>query len=115
MKKDFKKRWYLFAPLFLAGAALFGFITMWLWNSLLPLLFHFPEISFWQAIGLLILTRLLFGSFGGGHHRHYNNGWRGNMREKWHNMSQEERENFMKNHNISRDWCRNKDKSENKE
>jgi hypothetical protein len=104
MKAVFRRRWYLFSPLILAGIAIFGFITMYLWNVLLTVIFHFPEINFWQALGLLVLTRLLFGGFGG-HRQHHNTYWRKNWHEKWNNMSQEERENFMKNHKFSNDWC----------
>jgi hypothetical protein len=88
---------FFIAPLILVAVVGFGFITMYLWNWLMPYLFHLPLISFWQAAGLLILSRLLFG-FGcghmhGGHHR------RGQqLREKWENMSPEEREAFMAQH-----------------
>ena len=53
----------VFVPAFLA---LFGFGTMWLWNWLMPTIFHLPAISFWQAVGILLLSRILFkgGVFG---------------------------------------------------
>ena len=53
----------LFAALF---AALAGFVTMSLWNWLVPAIFHGPSISLAQTFGLLLLTRILFGGFGGG-------------------------------------------------
>jgi hypothetical protein len=37
-----------------------GAVTMWLWNALMPAIFKLPAIGFWQAIGILILTQLLF-------------------------------------------------------
>jgi hypothetical protein len=43
-----------------------GFVVSWLWNALLPGLFSLPQISFWQALGILALARILFGGFGGG-------------------------------------------------
>ena len=48
-----------------------GLVVQWLWNWLLPDLFGLRQITFWQALGLLALCRILFGSFGGGgsHHR----------------------------------------------
>ena len=47
--------------------ALFGFVVMELWNVLIPDIFNGPVISFWQAIGILILGRLIFdGSTTGG-------------------------------------------------
>jgi hypothetical protein len=41
-----------------------GFVVMWLWNWLLPVLFGWPEVTFWQALGILALSRILFGGFG---------------------------------------------------
>jgi MFS family permease len=48
-----------------------GLVVQWLWNWLLPDIFGLRQITFWQALGLLGLCRILFGSFGrgGGHHR----------------------------------------------
>jgi hypothetical protein len=69
-------------------AALAG-IVMFLWNALLPGLFHLPQLAFWQALGLLLLCRLLFGGMrvrgGGGRWRHHY--WR----ERWEQMTPEER------------------------
>jgi len=48
---------------FTAFAFLFGAVVMWLWNCLMPVIFHLGVITYWQAIGLAILGRLLFGSF----------------------------------------------------
>jgi hypothetical protein len=108
MKTIFKKRWYFIVPIILAGIVAFGYITMLLWNALLPEIFHLPEITFWQSLGLLFLFRLLFGGMGGHHARHSNH-CRNNIREKWQNMTAEERENFMKNHNNAHDWCGRKE------
>jgi hypothetical protein len=68
----------------------FGFVVMQLWNWLMPALFELRTITFWQAIGLLLLSRLLFGRFGG-FHRHRSE-WRHRMREKFEHMTPEERE-----------------------
>ncbi len=89
----------------LVALTVFSVATMLLWNWLLPGIFGLPHISFWQALGLLALARLLFGGFGGHHFmsgRHYHgrrHGWHhGNpIREKWANMSDEERKEFMQN------------------
>jgi hypothetical protein len=92
--KPFKQRNRLFiAPIFLAAIAGFGFITMLLWNALLPELFHLPQISFWQAVGLLILSRLLFGfrPWNGRHNHRI-----GHLREKWEHMSPQERDEFKR-------------------
>ena len=80
---------------------LFGFGTMYLWNWLIPALFHGPLITFWQTVGLIVLSKILFGGFkGGGKHR----GWGGNsmMKERWkekmekrmENMTEEEKEKW---------------------
>ncbi|MFK7786091.1 MAG: hypothetical protein AB8B56_13300 [Crocinitomicaceae bacterium] len=46
-------------------AILFGFTVMWLWNWLMPELFGLPTLTFWKAVGVVILSKLLFGGFGG--------------------------------------------------
>ncbi|MBN1415429.1 MAG: hypothetical protein JW973_10035 [Bacteroidales bacterium] len=46
-----------------ALAVLFGYIVMWLWNWLLPGLFGFKAITFWQAVAIVVLARIIFGSF----------------------------------------------------
>ena len=47
-------------------ALLFGYVVMLLWNWLIPSIFGLGVISFWQAVGIVILAKLLFGGFGGG-------------------------------------------------
>jgi len=74
------------------AVAVLGLVVMALWNRLMPDLFGWRSISFGQALGLLILTRLLFGGFRGGPGRHLR--WRGRMRERWERMTPEEREKF---------------------
>ncbi|MBS1492683.1 MAG: hypothetical protein JST55_04200 [Bacteroidetes bacterium] len=75
-----------------------GFITMNLWNWLVPELFHGPLITFWQTAGLLVLSKILFGGFGKrgfGHRREYNrkcSNWKEKMEERMKGMSEEERE-----------------------
>ena len=49
-----------------ALAILFGFIIMWLWDWLMPELFDLPSLTYWQAIGLFILSKILLGGMGGG-------------------------------------------------
>jgi hypothetical protein len=60
-----------FAMAFLLFILLGGLVVQWLWNWLLPDIFGLRQITFWQALGLLALCRILFGSFGrgGGHRR----------------------------------------------
>ena len=76
----------VFGSLFVA---VMGAVVMFLWNNLIPEIFTVPEITFWQALGLLILARILFGGFGGrGFRRH------GDWKRKWMHMSPEERARF---------------------
>ena len=92
------------APLALAGVVLFAFlggeIVRLLWNWLLPSLFGFREITFWQALGLLALCRILFGGLGlhGSSRRHARRRIEERvderMRERWERMTPEERERF---------------------
>ena len=87
--KHFCRRMWYFAPLIILAFAGFIYITMLLWNGLLPVLFHLPPITFWQAAGLMILTRLLFSGV-----RHHKDWHHNHMREKWMNMTSEERSKF---------------------
>jgi hypothetical protein len=74
----------------IAGAVL-GFVIMHLWNWLMPSLFGLNVITFWQALGLFVLGKLLLGGF----HRHGGRPrWGRQMRERWAQMSTEERERF---------------------
>ena len=81
----------------LAVVAGFGAIVMLLWNWLMPSIFGLGAISFWQALGLLVLCRLLFGGFGW-HHRMRRGGMHGrnHIREKWMKMTPEQRKEFVK-------------------
>ena len=63
-----RRKWIFIAPAALLGMVLFTFIggevVRLLWNWLLPPLFGWRQITFWQALGLLALCRILFGGFG---------------------------------------------------
>ncbi len=68
-----------------------GFVVKELWNVLMPPIFGWHVLSFWQALGLLLLCKILFGGFHrhGGHDR-----WKNRLRERWENMTPEEQEKF---------------------
>ena len=89
------KRLIWMAPLAILGMALFVFIggeiVKHLWNWLLPSLFGWRQITFWQAIGILALSRILFGGFGG---RGFSGSSRRRMAERCERMTPEERERF---------------------
>jgi hypothetical protein len=79
-----------------------GAVTMGLWNWLVPELFAGPTITFWQALGLFILSKILFGGFGkGGSHR--SGPWKNYWKEKWSGMTPEERETFKRK--MKDKWC----------
>ena len=92
-------RWILkglgIAVLVAVAVAVFSFIVMSLWNWLVPPIIGWKAIDFWQAVGLLVLTRLLFGfrGFGWHHHRGHHR-WKARMQERWMALTPEEREKF---------------------
>lgn len=75
----------------IAGSAVFGFVVMSLWNWLVPALFGGHTITFLQALGLFLLSKILFGGFHGGRGRGQ---WRQHLRQRWEQMPPEEREKF---------------------
>ncbi len=84
----FGARFVLFGILFFG---LMGLLILGLWNALIPAILGLQKISFWQALGLFILSRALFGRFGGG-------AW-GKMRKArfvrgWNSLTPEERQRF---------------------
>lgn len=92
-----KAKWIAKGIVFgIAAISALTFITMFLWNNLATAIFGLPVIGFFQALGLMVLGRLLTGGFG-------SRGWRGgsgfnprhrHMRERWKSMSEEERAQF---------------------
>jgi len=95
-----KRKWIFLAPLAILGLLLFialgGEIVQQLWNWLLPPLFGWRQITFWQGLGILALCRILFGGFG--HHGSDGSGFRRRMAkrgaDRWEAMTPEERERF---------------------
>ena len=91
-----KRKLLWIAPLAILGMVVFVFIggelVLQLWNWLLPPLFGWRMLTFWQALGILLLCRILFGGFG------FRNSGRSNMRrrmqERCEHMTPEERERF---------------------
>jgi hypothetical protein len=92
MKRFWIRKVAGFIVIAIAGTFIFGSIVMLLWNALLPVLFKLPLINFWQALGLLILSKLLFGGFRGAHWGRHQ--LKNKMQEKFTNMTPEEREKF---------------------
>jgi hypothetical protein len=98
-----KKFFFGHGILVLAAIAGFGAVVMLLWNALVPTIFGLAVINFWQALGLLVLARLFFGGFrgfrgiGGFAHRHEGGFGKNPLREKWEQMTPEQRAMFLRN------------------
>lgn len=89
-----RAKWFFFLPIIgVVAVTVFGWVVMGLWNYVAVPALHVGVLSFWQALGLLVLCRILFGSFGKGGGR-----YRGRplniSRQKWMNMSEEEKITF---------------------
>jgi Spy/CpxP family protein refolding chaperone len=107
----FRGRWLAkgaaFVVLALALVAALSFVVMSLWNALVPSLFHGPTVQFWQAVGLLLLSRILFGGFRGrgGHGWHGRSRWRERMwRQHWQSLTPEERERLRAKYKQTCGW-----------
>src|SRR4051812_30366254 len=96
--KTMKRRWMVrglkFVILVMIVIAAFGQAVLHLWNLLMPAIFGLQTISFWQAIGLMALSWLLFGGLRGFPGGGYSGRWRHRMAERWEQMTPEERERF---------------------
>jgi hypothetical protein len=90
----------LIALAVVVGIAVFGFIVMTLWNWLIPPIVGWKPIDYWQALGLFVLAKILFG-FGHGR-RHGGMHWKARMLTRWERMTPEEREKFREG---LRGWC----------
>jgi hypothetical protein len=92
----YKSRYFLGALTFMVTIALFGLAVMFLWNELLHGIFGLPAINYWQAAGLLVLARILFGGIGGGFFHIFAR--RNPFHDKWQGMSRAEQQIFLKKH-----------------
>jgi hypothetical protein len=100
------------AVLGVIAVSVVGLVTMLLWNWLVPTLFKGPVIDFWQALGLLILSKLLFWGFHGKRHAHTHGAnpyWKHRFYEKFSNLPPSEREAFKQK--MKEKWCRWEQKS----
>jgi|SRR5690606_26973399 len=92
--------WILFGILVVA---LVTFLTQQLWNWLIPALFSGPVLTFWQTLGLLLLSKILLGGFGRGHHGGGNK-WKMHAQRKFSRLSPDERESIKQK--MWEKWCR---------
>src|SRR5688572_23723010 len=92
MKRSKGRKIFLMIFFGLLAVAVFSLIVMLLWNAILPSVANVNPINFWQALGILVLSKILFGGFGRGRMH-----WKERMGQKWQHMSPEEREQFKQN------------------
>jgi len=93
MKRKWMKKVPVVIAIATAGLFVFSGAVMLLWNNVVPAVFHIGTVTLWQAMGILVLSKLLFGGFRGrrgmgGFHA------RKRMFGKWQNMTAEEKEIF---------------------
>ena len=95
------KRFIYFIPLFILGFFLIGSLVQLLWNNVLVPVLHVGTVSFWQAMGILLLSKILFSSFGG---RSDRQGYR-KQKLLWQQLTPEQKETFRKEWNMrNRRW-----------
>lgn len=89
---------------FILAILMLGYVTMYLWNWIMPYLFHLPVVDFYMAIGMVLLSKILFGTV-----RVKGNGpWgqRKYWKAKWESMPEDEREQFKRDfaERCSKKW-----------
>ena len=97
---------FIFMPICIAaGLAIFAALVMYLWNAVMPDVFaSLKPITYWQALGILILAKILFGNFRRGgcgrgcRGRRHGRYWS----SKWMNMTEEEKAK------LKEEWSGNK-------
>lgn len=113
MNPDWIKKIVGFVALGIGGVVLIAYLFMLLWNMLIPDLFNGPLLNFAQALGLLVLAKILFGfgslgnrgRWGGTSHHHHHekrSAWKHKLEEKMANMSDEEKEKLKYS---MKGWC----------
>lgn len=111
MRGHFRPRKLLFIiPIVILVFLGFSAVVMLLWNNVLAAVVSVKLLSYPQAMGILVLSKILFGGFKGrGGFGGPGAMWRYKMHEKWESMTPEEREKFKaewKNRCVGRRWGR---------
>ena len=110
-KNNFSSRRYkplkvlFFVVVFAAFVAAAAWVVMLLWNAILPDVAGLKTLNFWQAAGLLILAKILFGGFGG-RKRPWKGSGKHHWRNKWMGMTREERRDAR---TRWKEYCKRKD------
>jgi len=66
------------------------YVVMCLWNSLIPILFHGPVLTFWQTAGLFLLSKILLTGIAPGSHDHGKKDWRRKYNDKYKHSCKED-------------------------
>lgn len=90
IKRNWKRKKPLIFIFILAGVALLIWVMMLLWNAILPEVIGVNEVTYWQAAGIFILSKILFGGFKGGGHKYKKQQYK----EKFMNLTDEQKETF---------------------
>ena len=94
-RTGFRGKRVFFIPIIVIGIFIFSGAVMLLWNAVLPAAITGVHIiTFWQAMGILVLSKILFGGLKGLHnhgHEHHRRHMERDLREKWMQMEPEER------------------------
>lgn len=84
------KKIFIYVVFFIAMASAFSGLVMFLWNAILPEVTNVKPLNFWQAAGLLLISKILFSGLGGFKNRRKHNRYQP-WKDKWMNMTHEER------------------------
>jgi hypothetical protein len=105
-KTGFRSKKAFFIPIVVVGVFVCSGAVMLLWNAVLPAVISgVHTITFWQAMAILVLSKILFGGFKGLHdhgHRHHRHEMERDLREKWMQMEPEERKKMAEK--IKVEW-----------
>jgi len=93
--KTMKKRGFGHAIMILIVFSGFSAVVMLLWNAILPDIFGIASINYWQALGLLVLSHILFGGMSAGIMKHAHRNNHNSIRDKWMEMTPEQRQEFI--------------------
>jgi hypothetical protein len=94
MRKPYRRVRFFFPVFILLALLAFSFAVYWLWNNVLVAVVSVKPVTYWQAMGLLILCRILLGGFRAGPRAGGPPQGGPNWREKWRQMSDEDRAKF---------------------
>lgn len=92
MNNHWRRKKPLLFVLIPIGIGLLIWAVMLLWNAILPEVIGVTEITYWQALGIFVLSKILFGGFRGGPPKRHK--FRSKMKERFMNMTDEEKETF---------------------